>query len=110
MTDLESLEEIDREIVAALAVRRAADRLTALPETLLAVVCDRPRDQIAARAHDLVAASIIERTEWEDGGETLPGYYIDDLRVRNWGREQARAAAIEEATVALASAGATADE
>lgn len=72
-------------VLAALAVREARDRQSAVPETILAGQTGLERDRVSACCDELVAAGHLKQVSWSDTTETLPGYYVDDVRVREQG-------------------------
>ena len=76
-------------VLAALAARDARDRQSAVPYTVLAAQTDLDRAAVHERCERLAATDHVDTVEWADDSETLDGYFIDDLRVLEQGRDLA---------------------
>jgi hypothetical protein len=76
-------------VLAALAARDARDRQSAVPYTVVAAQTSLDRAAVHERCERLADGEYVETVEWEEGGESLDGYFIDDLRALEQGRELA---------------------
>jgi hypothetical protein len=74
-------------VLAAIAARDARDRQSAVPYTVLAAQTGLDRGAVHERCELLAATDYVETVEWDDEGERLDGYFIDDLRVLEQGRD-----------------------
>jgi hypothetical protein len=93
VVDLSTYPAGTGEVLAALAAHEARDRPSAVPYTLVAARTNLDRDAVRDRCERLVGDEHVERVEWESADETLVGYFVADLRVREQGRELARESA-----------------